>query len=178
MNIRILLTAALATTAPVAATAQDVDFDDREYAWSARAMASWLNTDDLGDAWGGMVGVGFQPLDWFSADLRAGYLRADDESLDIIPIEGVAMFRIPNMDVVEPYAGIGVGHYFLESDDISTDDPQAVFPLVGLDIRLPETKLRIFGEARFMFFDDSVSSDLPDSDMNGLGANLGVTWTF
>jgi hypothetical protein len=177
MNIRILLTGALASAAPLAATAQDMDFEVREFAWSARAMASWLNTDDLGDAWGGMVGVGFQPVDWFSADVRSGYLRADDESLDIIPLEGVAMFRVPNLDVVEPYAGVGVGHYFLNSDDIDTDDPQAVFPLVGLDVRLPETKLRIFGEVRYMFFSDSVSEDI-DSDMNGLGANLGVAWTF
>lgn len=179
MDMRILLTAAVAAATPMAASAQDDIFDEeRRYEWSARAMATWLNTDDLGDAWGGMVGVGFQPLEWFSADLRAGYLRADDESMDIIPLEGVAMFRVPNLDVIEPYAGVGVGHYFLESDDIETEDPQAVFPLIGADLRLPETKLRIFGEVRYMFFDGSVSDDLPSSDMNGLGANLGITWTF
>jgi hypothetical protein len=179
MDIRILLTATAMAATPLVAAAQDDIFDDdRRYEWSARAMATWLNTDDLGDAWGGMVGVGFQPLDWFSAEIRAGYLRADDESMDIIPVEGVAMFRVPNIDTIEPYAGVGVGHYFLESDDISTDDPQAIFPLIGLDVRLPETRLRLFAEVRYMFFDGSVSDDLESSDMNGIGANLGVTWTF
>lgn len=183
MTIRTLLTAAIAM-APLTAMAQDRDRDfdrgldeDRRFSWTLRGMATYLNTDDLGDAWGGMLGAGFQPVDWFSADLRVGYLRADDESLDIIPIEGVAMFRAFNVDVVEPYAGIGVGHYFLDSDDISTSDTQAVFPLIGLDVRLPETKLRLFGEVRYMFFEDSISDDI-DSNMDGIGANLGVTWTF
>lgn len=178
MDIRILLTATALAAAPLAHAQDDLAFDDdRTYAMDIRAMASWLNTDDLGDAWGGMIGAGFQPVDWFSADLRAGYLRADDESLDIIPIEAVAMFRAFNLDTVEPYAGIGVGYYFMDSDDISTDDSQAVFPLVGMDLRLPETKLRIFGEVRYMFFDDDISDDI-DSSMDGLGANLGVRWTF
>lgn len=182
MTIRILLTAAIASAMPFAASGQDRDFDrglddDRRFDWTLRAMASYLNTDDLGDAWGGMIGAGFQPVDWFSTDLRVGYLRADDESLDIIPIEGVAMFRAFNVDVVEPYAGIGVGHYFMDADDFNTSDTQAIFPLVGMDLRLPETKLRIFGEVRYMFFEDSISDDV-DANMDGIGANLGVTWTF
>jgi len=145
---------------------------------SLNGMATYWDTDDFGDAYGGQIGLEIAFIDWFSAEARTGYLRAEHHDLNIVPIELMGMFRLSLLDIIEPYAGLGAGRYFLSSDEIETKDREAIFPLVGLDVHLPTTKITLFGEARWMFFTDSISSDLPSSDLDGLAFSAGLSWSF
>ena len=141
-------------------------------------LATWWDTEDLGDAYGGQIGVEFAFLHWFSVEGRTGYLRADRHELDIVPLEALAAFRLSLFDVLKPYGGVGVGQYFFDSSEISTEDRQAVFPLLGLDVHLPTTKLTLTAEARWMFFSDSISDELASSDADGLAFSLGASFRF
>lgn len=165
-----VITAALAGAIPIGAHAQIVDV-------GVSGFGTWWDTDDFGDAFGPQVAFEVGVLDWLVADVRTGYLRAAEHELDIIPIEVTGAFHFSILEVIEPYAGLGAGRYFLHSDDIDTEDRSAVFPLVGLDVNLPTTPITLFAEARWMFFDDSVS-DAVASELDGLAFSLGVTWRF
>lgn len=160
-----LLAAAPTTTAQVL----DIDF---------KGAATYWDTDDFGDAYGGQVGLEITFVDWFSAEARTGYLRAEHHDLNIVPVEVLGKFRLSLLDVIEPYGGVGAGRYFLNSDEVSTKDREALFPLIGMEVNLPMTKLTLFAEARWMFFGDDVSSELPDSDLDGLAFSAGVAWSF
>jgi outer membrane protein W len=166
-----LLAAAVLAGSPLAASGQIVDV-------SLNAFATWWDTDDFGDAYGGQIGLEIAFIDWFSAEARTGYLRAEHHDLNIVPLELVGTFRLSLLDVIEPYAGAGVGRYFLSSDEISTKDREALFPLIGMDVHLPTTKLTLFAEARWMIFTDSVSSDITNADLDGLAFSAGVSWSF
>lgn len=145
---------------------------------SANGSATYWDTEDFGAAYGGQIGLEIAFVDWFSAEARTGYLRADDHDLNIVPLEIMGTFRLSLLDIIEPYGGLGAGRYFLSSDEVSTKDREALFPLVGMDVHLPTTKITLFAEARWMFFTDDVSSDLPDSDLDGLAFSAGVSWSF
>lgn len=164
-----LAAAMLAAAPPASAQILDV---------SLKGMATYWDTDDFGDAYGGQVGLQIAFIDWFSAEARTGYLRAEHHDLNIVPLELMGAFRLSVLDVIEPYAGVGAGRYFLSSDEVSTKDREALFPLIGLDVHLPTTSLTLFAEARWMFFTDSVSRDLPSSDLDGLAFSAGLSWSF
>lgn len=161
---------ALLAGAP-AATGQILDI-------GLKGSATYWDTDDFGDTYGGQVGLEITFVDWFSAEARTGYLRAEHHDLNIVPVEIMGKFRLSLLDVIEPYAGLGAGRYFLSSDEVSTKDREALFPLVGMDVNLPTTSLTLFAEARWLFFGDDVSNELPDSDLDGLAFSAGVAWRF
>ena len=139
--------------------------------------ATYWDTEDVGDIYGVNLGVELALVDWFVVEGRSGYLQGERYDLEIVPLEVAGLLRLSLFDTIEPYGGLGVGQYFFSATGIETSDQQAIFPIAGLDVHLPTTNITLTGEARWMFFTDSVSDEV-DSDVDGLALSLGVMWSF
>jgi len=117
---------------------------------------------------GGNDGVGFgvkvrqKFLGFFSADIRGGYMDFNDLDSSVIPIEGTVMIGIPF--IIEPYAGLGAGYYFVDTDIPSYEDGSGVYALLGAQLNL--WVVGAFAEIRYT----EAELDL----MDGVSVNLGL----
>src|SRR6478609_8235301 len=154
---------------------------------SAAGFASYVNFDSGGDTMGGGALVRFGLMDWLAVDARASYFDIGDLDTALVPLEAVALFRVPLLeDKLVPYAGLGIGYYmFTDSDLASVSDSDSVgyFPVVGVEFRFgKEKQWSVFGEARWLFIfsdvDAAVSSGLTTDNLSGVGLNLGVALKF
>jgi hypothetical protein len=148
-------------------------------------FGSYLDSDDLGDGYGAGAKLEIKPIDILSVDGRASWIFFDDFDIHMIPLEVAGRVNIPLLgERIVPYAGIGVGWYFFEADDIDLDDDFGYFPLVGLEVGTRSVAL--FAEARWLFLeaDADVGSALEDlidfdeADIDGLGINVGLLFRF
>jgi len=142
-------------------------------------FGSSLDSDDLGEGYGGGVKLELNPIDLVSVDGRAGYLRFSDHDVDMFPLEVAGLLNTSALgERIVAYAGAGVGCYFFESSDVDLDDSVGFFPLVGLEIGLHRVSL--LAEARWLFLEADVDSakdelrHITDADVDGLGINIGL----
>lgn len=147
------------------------------------AFGSYLDSDDLGDGYGGGVKLEVNPIDLVSIDGRASWLRFDDGGLDMFPLELTGLVNLALFgERIVPYAGAGVGYYFFDGDRVDLDDEVGFFPLVGMEIGFQRVSL--MAEARWLFLEADVDSargefeDLREADIDGLGINLGLLIRF
>lgn len=154
---------------------------------SVAGFASYVDLNAGGNTSGGGALVRFGLADWFAVDARASYFDIGDLDAALVPLEAVALFRVPLLeDKLVPYAGLGIGYYmFTDSDlaSVSVDDNVGYFPVVGVEFRFgKEKQWSVFGEARWLFiFSDveaATGSGLNSDDMSGVGINLGVSLKF
>lgn len=143
------------------------------------AFGSSLDSDDLGDGYGGGAKVELNPIDMLSVDARASWIHFDDTDIDMIPLEAAVLLNCPLLfEHVVPYIGAGAGYYLFEGDGADLDDQVGFFPLAGLEIGLH--KVSIMAEARWLFLETDVENakaelaDITDADVDGLGINLGL----
>ena len=143
------------------------------------AFGSSLDSDDLGDGYGGGVKAEINPIDMVSVDARASWIHFDDADIDMFPVEAAGLFNFPLLfEHVVPYIGAGAGYYFFEGDGADLDDQVGFFPLAGLEIGLHSVS--IMAEARWLFLEADVESaedeleNLTEADVDGLGINLGL----
>ena len=128
---------------------------------SLAAYATYWDAETEGS--GGGIKLRKSFLAFLSGDIRGGYVEFDDADTTIIPVEATAIVQIPIM--LEPYAGIGAGYYFVDSDVAALDENTAgYYGVVGLQFTL--FKLGVLGELRY--------NDFEESYFEGLSANLGV----
>ncbi len=100
----------------------------------------------------------------FSADIRIGYLDFSEKDQDIssVPVETVLMIGLPLM--LEPYAGVGAGYCFVDSDRPEFEDGTEIFGVIGVQLNL--MVVGAFAEVRYTDSD----TDL----MDGISGNLGL----
>lgn len=149
----------------------------------AGVFGSSLDSDDLGDGYGGGVKVELNPLDAISVDARASYIRFDDTKVDMVPLEAAGLLNFPLLfEHIVPYIGAGVGYYLFDADTGDLDDQVGFFPLAGLEIGLHS--ISIMAEARWLFLETDVDSaedelqDITEADVDGFGANVGLIFRF
>ena len=95
------------------------------------AFGSTLNSDDLGDGYGGGAKLELNPVDMISVDARAGVIHFDDSGINMFPLEAAGLLNFPLLfEHVVPYVGAGVGYYLFDGADL--DDEVGFFPLAGL----------------------------------------------
>ncbi len=147
----------------------------------AAVYGTRLNSDDLGNGYGGGAKVEINPIDMISVDGRAGVVRFDDSGINMFPLEAAALLNFPLMfEHVVPYVGAGAGYYLFDSSDL--DDEVGFFPLAGLEIGFQT--LSVMAEARWLFLEADADSakeelrDLREADLDGFGVNLGVLFRF
>lgn len=147
------------------------------------AFGSMLDSDDLGDGYGGGAKVELNPIDLISVDGRASYVRFDDTGVDMFPVEvaGLINFGMVGERIV-PYVGAGAGYYFFEGDDADLDDEVGFFPLAGIELGLH--RVSVLAEARWLFLEADVDSaeaeleNITEADVDGLGVNVGLLFRF
>jgi hypothetical protein len=152
-------------------------------------FASYLDSDDLDEGLGGGVKLEMNPIDWLSLDARFSYIKFDDvgfSDLDVemVPVEVAGLLNIPlaNERIV-PYGGVGVGYYFMDSNRGEIDDNVGFFPVVGLEMG-GSPNFALFIEARWLVLETDVDAaeealdDFDNTDIDGLGINLGLIWRF
>lgn len=146
-------------------------------------FGSYLDSDDLGDGYGGGVKLEVKPIDLVSVDGRASWIYFEDFEIHMIPLEVAARLNLPLLgERIIPYVGVGGGYYFFEADDVDLDDDVGYFPLVGVEVGMRRAAL--FAEARWLFLQADVDSaleeleDVDEADVDGFGVNVGLVFRF
>ncbi|MEN6575803.1 MAG: hypothetical protein ABFD90_05615 [Phycisphaerales bacterium] len=146
-------------------------------------FGSSLDSDDLGEGYGGGAKLELNPIDLVSVDARASYIRFSDPEIDMFPLEAAGLLNTSALgERIVAYGGAGVGYYFFHCDDEDLDDAVGFFPLVGLEIGFH--RLSVLAEARWLFLEADVDSakdelrNLDDADVDGLGINIGLLFRF
>ena len=149
----------------------------------AGVFGTSLDSDDLGDGYGGGAKVELNPLDAISVDARASYVHFDDTDVDMVPLEAAGLLNFPLLfEHIVPYIGAGVGYYLFDADNADLDDEVGFFPLAGLEIGLHN--ISIMAEARWLFLEADVDSaedeleNITEADVDGFGANVGLIFRF
>lgn len=68
---------------------------------------------------------------FLAAEGRTGYVEFTDSNAEVIPLEASIVARMPF--VISPYAGVGVGHYLVDSDLSGVDDFSGGFAQLGVE---------------------------------------------
>jgi|GEM_PF-5345637 len=143
---------------------------------------SWLKPADLEQGYGGGAVVRGQVLGFLGVDFRVGYYSFSDPSVDMVPIEGSFMFRLP-LPVISFFAGLGGGYYqFSGEDGFSLGAQEGYFANVGVEATLGDW--RTFFEWRYQVLEPEVDtagggySKGEEIDFSGYGFSLGVTYMF
>jgi opacity protein-like surface antigen len=147
------------------------------------AFGTSLDSDDLGDGYGGGAKLELNPIDMVSVDARASWVHFDDTDVDMVPLEAAGLLNFPILfEHIVPYIGAGVGYYLFDADEADLDDQVGFFPLAGLEIGLHSVS--IMAEARWLFLETDVDSaeaelaDITEADVDGFGANIGLIFRF
>ncbi|HVS15741.1 MAG TPA: outer membrane beta-barrel protein [Thermoanaerobaculia bacterium] len=122
-------------------------------------FASYWDTDDLDETFGGGLAFGVPLGERFALDLRAGYyerlksgnfdellddLFDDDESIfrensiEIIPVEVGLRYQFTPRERVNVYVGGGLGYYLLAADRGGVDDEVGGYGLLGAQLGNPD----------------------------------------
>ena len=96
----------------------------------------------------------------FAGDLRLS--KVDFEEADIIPIEATLLLRVPF--IIQPYAGLGAGYYYADSDELKSGF--GWYGAAGLEIHV--LMLGVFGEIRQVYLEE----DRLDGPVGQLGLLL------
>ena len=146
-------------------------------------FGSSLDSDDLGNGYGGGAKLELNPIDMFSVDARAGFIHFDNADVDMVPLEATGVFNFGMVgERIVPYVGAGVGYYFFDADDADLNDEVGFFPLVGLEVGLHRVSVLL--EARWLFLETDVDraraelEDLIEAEIDGLGVNVGLLLRF
>ncbi len=147
------------------------------------AFGSSLDSDDLGEGYGGGAKLEFNPVDLLSVDARASYIRFGDTDIDTVSLEVAGLVNLAMFaEHIVPYAGVGVGYYLFDGDGADVDDEVGFFPLVGVEIGLQPVSVLI--EGRWLFLEADVDSaeaeleNLTEATVDGFGVNLGLIFRF
>ena len=149
--------------APLAAVlSSHADFVTRD----AGGYFTYWDTDGVGNGRGIGGKLAIQPAPFFFGDLRLSYIDFDKSGTWSLPLEASVNGRLPF--IVSPYAGIGAGYYFVQSDRPGLDNSLGYFGQVGADYSIGA--LKIFAELRFL--------NVNEDPLDGRAFNLGLAWSF
>ena len=139
------------------------------------------------------MGYWFEPLPWLGLALDVSYFAPDYDNgdLDIIPLTGLVMFRLPLMKSKDypkgqllPYVGVGPGAFFSKIKyDVANSAVPALLKKppfsgnysdwtldIGLDVRAGLS--RMFGHNRAVFLEYRFTKFSPDFKDNVLGQTV------
>ncbi len=146
-------------------------------------FGSYLDSDDLGDGYGGGAKLEIKPIDLISVDGRASWIYFEDFEIHMIPLEAAIRLNLPLLgERIIPFVGAGGGYYIFEADDVDLDNDVGFFPLVGLEVGF--RRVALFAEARWLFLEADVDSaldeleDVDEADVDGFGVNVGLLFRF
>ena len=136
-------------------------------------LTYWDGTDSSGqsiDGTGGGVKLRKKLLGVLAGDVRASYVRFSDAETSVMPLEAAIMVGIPF--ILEPYAGVGVGYYFVDSD-LKYDSGAGGFGVLGVQFNM--FVVGAMAEVRYNKVDVSLGDEYL---LDGLSANVGLSFKW
>ncbi|MDZ8119550.1 hypothetical protein [Pontiella agarivorans] len=127
---------------------------------SLSAYGTYWEADSSGQGAGLRLKKTF--LGFGAVEARGGYVNFDDIETDMIPLDASINVRLPFM--ISPYAGVGAGYYFMDSDAGGMDDTSGVFAQIGVEA----TFLWIGALAEVRYY------DLEENYFDGPSYNIGL----
>ena len=155
------------------------------HAGSFGAYGSYWSSDDAANSWGAGARVGFNFAKWLELEFHGAYypdfgtqVFSEDIKVRAIPVDGGLKFNFLPTKTVNPYAGLGVTYYFLDTDQGDIDNETGLYGELGLDFG--NEKTRFFVEAVWRKLDTSISVNSLNDDVNfdGIDWHAGVTWRW
>ena len=189
------LLVALAVAAPASAT----DFS---------ALGAYWNTDAAGDTAGATLGFGIPFNDSLALELRASYFEElsddplanafdsddpvfQDKGIQAIPLEAGLRFSFAPGQTFRPHIGAGGSYFLLDSDFGEVKDELGYYAVLGAtigdgegaDFLIEGTWRKVSAQVeldpeQLDDIDDIDVQEKADLDLDGVGVNLGVRWSF
>lgn len=168
-------------------------FAQLSFAGNIGLFGSYWDTKEASDAFGGGVKLKMDMGQAVYFELRGSYFEFDDEvegvkaTLDVIPAEaGFIFLLVPGRQAFRPYAGGGVGYYFMEAkvsvsgtkESLDIDDEMGYYAVAGAEFSLNRS-VSLFAEAKYTWLKIKKVEELKtDTKLDGFGANVGLLLSF
>jgi hypothetical protein len=135
-------------------------------------MASWWNIDKTDDdGFGGGLRSKAQIVPLVSFDTRVSWINFSDSNTNVFPIEATGMLKLGML-----YAGLGVGYYIFDAEDVDVDNNFGWYLVGGIDIGAGP--VGVFGEVKWTMLSADIEGVNPslstELDADGIGFNAGV----
>jgi len=149
---------------------------------SAGGYGSYLKPADLDRGTGYGAVVRGQLIEFLGYDVRGGYYSFKNPSVNMVPVEGTLIFRVP-LPFSALFVGGGAGYYMFSGEKgFSLDNDWGYFPVAGAEVHLGP--ILVFLEWKYLFLDPKISqggagfAQGDNLDFSGSGFTLGVTFRF
>lgn len=148
----------------------------------AGGYGSYLKPADLDRGTGYGAVVRGQLIEFLGYDVRAGYFSFKNPSVNMVPIEGTVIFRVP-LPFSALFVGGGAGYYTFSGErGFSLDNDWGYYPVAGAEVHLGP--VLVFFEWKYLFLQPEISrggggfAQGDKLDFNGSGFTIGVTLRF
>ena len=137
-------------------------------------MASWWNMNDANtDGFGFGIQQKFKLAPMVALDMRTSYINFKDSKLKVFPLEATGLLSLSMF-----YAGVGVGYYIFDANELSIDNNIGWYVLGGAEIGAGP--VGVFGEVKWTSVSSDINDVKPGSGLptslsaDGIGFNVGV----
>lgn len=127
---------------------------------SLTAYGTYWDGEDIGKGGGLRLKKTF--LAFAAVEGRGGYVDFSDTDTQVVPVDVSLNLRLPFF--ISPYIGVGAGYYFVDSDQLSSDDQSGYFTQLGV-------------EATFLWFGAMAEirwHDIEEGYLDGHSINAGL----
>jgi len=154
-------------------------------AGSFGVYGSYWSSDEASNSWGAGARVGFDFSKWVELEFHGTYYPdfgaegfSEDIEVRAIPVDGGLKFNFLPGKMVNPYAGLGVTYYFLDTNPGEIDNETGIYGEGGLDFG--GENARFFVEAMWRKVDASIRLDSFQRDVafDGIDWHAGVVWRW
>jgi hypothetical protein len=154
-------------------------------------FGSYWDTRDADQGFGGGAKLDFARF----IELRASYFRdvtsndplprQGDFKIRVTPLEAGLVFKFAQHESFTPYVGGGAGYYLLDTNRGDIDNETGWYGVAGADIKT-DRGFGIMLEAIYRDMNTTVRGrgsditidDQVDLQLRGIGANVGLVWSF
>ncbi len=157
---------------------------------SVGAFGSYWKTKDEDAGFGGGVKAAVGLIKNLSVEARAAYFGDVSEGFDlkVTPLELGLTYAFPVNEKFTPYIGAGAGYFMLDGSsdqygDLEFDNQMGFYGLGGLEYEFAKS-WALLAEITYTsvktgdYSQTGGHHDFPSEKLDGLGANLGVLWTW
>jgi hypothetical protein len=132
-------------------------------------FATWWDGNDAGSAFGGGAKYKIALIPIIGMDVRASYVKFDNEGLYAIPLEATGM-----LDFGMLYGGLAMGYYIWGGNDAASSSNRFGGSILG-GISMGMGGIGVFGELRYTIV-KTVLDDVVDVKADGFNVVLGLTF--
>ena len=131
---------------------------------SLTAYGTYWDAEDSGKGGGLRLKKTF--LGFGAVEGRGGYVSFSETNTEVVPLDISINARLPFM--ISPYAGVGAGYYFIDSDVPGSDNASGYFGQIGVEA----TFIWIGAMAELRYY------EIEGSYLDGTAVNVGLLFKW